>query len=404
MTDRGGGAAATGEAAAQRRDRLKSLVAVIASISVVGMTFGITSPLLSLILERQGASFTMISLNTAMAAAGSIAFAPFLPGLARRFGTANVLIASIALILVSISLLPVFPNIWAWFAIRFLYGMGGGALFILSETWINQIVPDAQRGRVLGLYVTVMSIGIAVGPIILTFVGTEGPAPFLVGIGAVALGSIPVIVARRSAPAIGAGRSASLLYYVRIAPTGTLAGLTLGIIETLALYLLPLYVLRRGLAADLVVLPVTVFVAGAIIIPLLFGWLADRIDRRTVLVISATIAGLSVGTYLIVEVGSTWFWIATFVWGGTATAVYSVGLTLLGQRFTGSDLVGASAVIVSLYSFGTLCGPIVTGAAMDAWDVGVFPVIAAIVCLTYAGVALFRRLASGPVSEAHAPS
>ncbi|MDA0260812.1 MAG: MFS transporter, partial [Proteobacteria bacterium] len=384
MTDDPGGSELDRAGATDGNNQTRSLVAVIASISIVGMTFGITSPLLSLILERQGVSYTLISLNTAMAAAGSIAFAPLLPGLVRRFGTANVLLASIAMILVALVLLPLFPNFYAWFAIRFLYGMGGGALFILSETWINQIVPDEQRGRILGLYVTVMSVGIAVGPIILMVVGTEGLAPFLVGMSVVALGSIPVILARRSAPRIGARSTISLLRYVRIAPSGTLAGLTLGFIETSALFLLPLYALRRGLEGDLAVLPVTIFVAGAIVIPLFFGWLADRLDRRTVLAITAALASVSVTIYLVVAAGSIWFWIATFVWGGTATAIYSVGLTLLGQRFRGPDLVAASAVIVSMYSIGTLVGPIVTGAAMDAWDVDALPIVAAVTSFVYA--------------------
>ena len=404
MTNGDRGSSLIGEGAAYGRDQVLSLAAVIASISIVGMTFGITSPLLSLILERQGVGYTLISVNTVMAAAGSIAFAPLLPGLVRRFGTANVLLASIAMILVSLTLLPLFPNLWAWFAIRFLYGMGGGALFILSEAWINQIVPDAQRGRVLGLYVTIMSIGLAVGPLILMVVGTEGLAPFLVGVAVVALGSIPVILARHSAPPIAARSSISLLHYVRLAPSGTLAGLTLGFIETSALYLLPLYALRRGLEGDLAVLPVTVFVAGAIIIPLFFGWLADRWDRRTVLAIAATIAGLSVAVYPFVTTGSIEFWIATFIWGGTATAIYSVGLTLLGQRFRGADLVAASAVIVTMYSIGTLGGPIVTGAAMEAWDINALPIVAAAVSLIYAVIVVARRFTQGSVGEARPTS
>ena len=404
MTNSSRGSEPAGDGAAYGRDQIRSLVAVIASISIVGMTFGITSPLLSLILERQGVSYTLISVNTAMAAAGSIAFAPLLPRLVRRFDTVNVLLASIAMILVSLALLPLFPNLWAWFGIRFLYGMGGGALFILSEAWINQIVPDAQRGRVLGLYVTIMSIGIAVGPVILMVVGTVGLAPFLVGMTAVALGSIPVILARHSAPPIATRSSFSLMHYVRIAPSGTLAGLTLGFIETLALYLLPLYALQRGLEGDLAVLPVTVFVAGAIVIPLCFGWLADRWDRRTVLAIAATIAGFSVSTYLFVAAGSIEFWIATFIWGGTATAIYSIGLTLLGQRFRGADLVAASAVIVSMYSVGTLVGPIVTGAAMDAWDVSALPIVATVVSLTYAVIVIARRFTQGSIGEARSAS
>ena len=391
MTDRPGGSAPRDRDAADRRDRVRILAAVIASISIVGVTFGLTSPLLSVLLERQGYSYTMISLNTAMGAAGSIAIAPLLPALARRFGTARLVLASIAMILLSLALLPVFPNIWVWFALRFVYGMGGGALFVLSEAWINQIITDAQRGRVLGLYITILSLGIAVGPVLLNAVGTVGPAPFVLGVAVVAAGAIPLVLARRSAPAVTTRPSTFVFRYIRMAPSGTLAGLVLGMIESTALYLLPLYALRRGLEGDDAVLPVTVFVAGAVAIPLFFGWLADRIDRHTVLAAAATVAGLSVATYLFVSAGSVWFWIATFIWGGSATAVYAVGLTLLGQRFSGANLVAASALLVAMYSLGSLTGPIVTGAAMDAWGVGAFPIFAAAVALAYAALVIVRR-------------
>lgn len=391
MTDRPGGSAPRDRDAADRRDRVRILAAVIASISIVGVTFGLTSPLLSVLLERQGYSYTMISLNTAMGAAGSIAIAPLLPALARRFGTARLVLASIAMILLSLALLPVFPNIWVWFALRFVYGMGGGALFVLSEAWINQIITDAQRGRVLGLYITILSLGIAVGPVLLNAVGTVGPAPFVLGVAVVAAGAIPLVLARRSAPAVTTRPSTFVFRYIRMAPSGTLAGLVLGMIESTALYLLPLYALRRGLEGDDAVLPVTVFVAGAVAIPLFFGWLADRIDRHTVLAAAATVAGLSVATYLFVSAGSVWFWIATFIWGGSATAVYAVGLTLLGQRFSGANLVAASALLVAMYSLGSLTGPIVTGAAMDAWGVGAFPFFAAAVALAYAALVIVRR-------------
>ena len=391
MTDRPGGSAPCDRDAADRRDRVRILAAVIASISIVGVTFGLTSPLLSVLLERQGYSYTMISLNTAMGAAGSIAIAPLLPALARRFGTARLVLASIAMILLSLALLPVFPNIWVWFALRFVYGMGGGALFVLSEAWINQIITDAQRGRVLGLYITILSLGIAVGPVLLNAVGTVGPAPFVLGVAVVAAGAIPLVLARRSAPAVTTRPSTFVFRYIRMAPSGTLAGLVLGMIESTALYLLPLYALRRGLEGDDAVLPVTAFVAGAVAIPLFFGWLADRIDRHTVLAAAAAVAGLSVATYLFVSAGSVWFWIATFIWGGSATAVYAVGLTLLGQRFSGANLVAASALLVAMYSLGSLTGPIVTGAAMDAWGVGAFPIFAAAVALAYAALVIARR-------------
>ena len=44
-----------------------------------------------------------------------------------------------------------------------------------------------------------------------------------------------------------------------------------------------------------------------------------------------------------------------------------------------------------MYSLGSLTGPIVTGAAMDAWGVGAFPAFAAAVALAYAALVVVRR-------------
>ena len=56
----------------RRRDRKRSLAGVIAAMAVVNLVYGITFPLLALVLDAQGVSKTLIGLSTIV---GHITFA-----------------------------------------------------------------------------------------------------------------------------------------------------------------------------------------------------------------------------------------------------------------------------------------------------------------------------------------
>jgi MFS family permease len=58
-------------------------------------------------------------------------------------------------------------------------------------------------------------------------------------------------------------------------------------------------------------------------------------------------------------------WVVTFLTGGIATATYTVGLAILGQRFDARTLVSANAAFIGCYGIGTIFGPPAVGALMD---------------------------------------
>ncbi len=72
----------------------RNLVAACAAITVFGFAFGMSFPLLSLILETRGVSSDMIGINSAMSPIGILLFSPVIPVLAKRFGSRNVAIAA----------------------------------------------------------------------------------------------------------------------------------------------------------------------------------------------------------------------------------------------------------------------------------------------------------------------
>ena len=62
----------------------RNLVAACAAITVFGFAFGMTYPLLSLILESRGIASDMIGINSAMLPIGILLISPIIPVLAAR--------------------------------------------------------------------------------------------------------------------------------------------------------------------------------------------------------------------------------------------------------------------------------------------------------------------------------
>ena len=54
-------------------------------------------------------------------------------------------------------------------------------------------------------------------------------------------------------------------------------------------------------------------------------------------------------------------------------ATFTVGLTLLGERFRDVELVAANAVYSLLFGLGGLAGPFLAGVAMDRYGPTRFP-------------------------------
>ncbi len=196
------------------RERVAAIAAAIACVAVVGIGLSLSIPLLSIEMERRGASSTLIGLNTAMAGISSICIVPFVPRIAARFGVVPLLTLSLIVSAASLVAFPLLPGILPWFPLRFVFSAGLGALFVLSEYWINAAAPPERRGLVLGIYTTVLALGFAVGPVLLALVGTNGLWPYLTGALLVLAGLLPVLLARGLSPSVqgGAGGACSATF------------------------------------------------------------------------------------------------------------------------------------------------------------------------------------------------
>jgi len=159
-----------------------AMAGIIATVTVFAVAQGLTYPLLSFILERQRTAPALIGLSAAMTPLGFILSAPLIPMLSRRLGGARHAILCSVLAASTLAAIAWTDDVWAWMPLRFLLGVFANPLSVISETWLVAITPASRRGRIMGLYSSVVSAGFAIGPLSLGMVGTAGWSPFLIGI------------------------------------------------------------------------------------------------------------------------------------------------------------------------------------------------------------------------------
>jgi MFS family permease len=314
-----------------------AIAGVIATVSVFAIAQGLTYPLLSFILQRQGVSPAMIGLSAAMTPVGFILSAAMVPTLARRFGAGRTALTCAALSAVTLLLIGWTYNVYAWFLLRFLLGMVTNPLYVLSETWVIALAPAGRRGRIMGIYATVISLGFASGPLCLLAVGTEGWPPFMVGIGAfIACGACLASVLPRLPKADNSESHVSVWAFMPLASLLLFTVVIAAGFEQTVLALLPVYGAHYSISAFDMSGLLTVLFAGNIAMQVPLGLLAERFSARLVRLacICLTILGCAL---LPILIQTPWIWPCLFIWGSASYGIYTMSIVELAERFTRQD-------------------------------------------------------------------
>ncbi len=357
-----------------------SLIAAISAISAVGVAIGLGLPLLSIILEKRGISSTMIGVNSAMAGVAAMMAAPVTTKIAHDFGVARTMLFAVVVSALSALCFYFADAFWMWFPLRIVFHGATTTLFILSEYWINMTAPPKKRGMVLGIYATGLAVGFAVGPLLFSVVGSDGILPFLVGAAIILLAAIPIFLARGESPELSERPNHHFARYIWLVPMASAAAFVFGAVQAGGLSLFPIYATREGFNELQAALLLTVMGIGNMVFQIPIGLLSDRMkDRRTMLALMA-FAGVC-GTLALPLLVDRWILVAALLlfWGGLVSGMYTVGLTHLGSRLKGADLVAANAAFIFCYAMGTIAGPQAVGISMDvagtdgfAWALAVF--------------------------------
>lgn len=386
--------------AISRRDVL-NWSAPVAAMAVVSIALSLSVPLFALLMEDMGATGAQIGLNHTMAAIAMVTSAPLLPRILAQVGLMPLMLASVGVLAAIFLLIPVWPSQVWWGMLRICFGFAATALFFASEFWLMSVVPDALRGRIVGIYAVVLSASYMTGPLILNAIGIDGPLTFLIPALVVCVASIPIVLGRNEAPPSRSEERAhplAVLSFFRTDPMVLWAVVLFGVIEFGAMGLISVWAMRTGFDQETAVYMVFWLAFGSLAFQLPMGWAADRFDRRKLMTLAAFVS-LIMPLIMIpfasdVIVASA----CIFVWGGMAVAFYSLSLTELGSRYQGEALARGNAALVLAYGLGALLAPTGFGFAMDAIPPNGLLWVAAMAAVAYLVLATFRLRRAPSVS------
>ncbi len=370
----------------------RNLVAACAAITVFGFAFGMTYPLLSLILESRGVSSDMIGINSAMMPIGILLFSQVIPYAAKRFGARQVAITAAIVTALVILSYKVFDTLAAWFLIRLVQGMTISTLFVLSEAWIVGSAGDHNRGKIVAIYASVLSGSFGAGPLLISFIGIEGWTPFVLGAGVVVIGVIPFIFIREDAhPEPEETQASGILGFAPRAPMLLAAVGTFAVFDAATLSLFPVYGVHNGLDISTSANILTAIILGNVLLQFPIGWLSDQFPHRFILAGCALITTITL-LLLPSVIDSVLKWPLLILMGTAGYGVYTVSLASLGDRFSGIDLVNGSASFAVVWGFGALVGSVTGGWAMLGFDSHGLPFSLAIVYLLLAVGVSWRQI------------
>ncbi len=370
-------------------NRNLSLFAVIASMVVVNLVYGLTLPLLSLVLDAQGMSKTIIGTSIVAQAVAGVVIAPYVPKLIVRIGAARImrfatLLAALALIAIGLT-----QNVWAWYPLRFILGAAAAVLWSASEVVINEMADDDWRGRIIGIYGSAGAAGFALGPLILIATGTDGLLPYIVPAALIFAAGLPLLWLRDANNDEPHHEDHMRLGRIfRLVPHIMLLNLTYAAVIEAFIAFFPLYGLNIGLTAARTLSLLTIFALGGVFLQLPLGWLADHVPRRKLLlfcVVGTAIGFVLLPWFIALPVGGPVF---AFSLGGIEGMIYAMGVILLGQRFRGAELAAASVLYTTCWAAGTMIGPAAVGIAMDVLGDLSLPYLAAVFYTLYLPVYL----------------
>ena len=342
--------------------RWATYFAVLAAVLSVGLALGVSMPLVSFRLEGWGYGPFAIGVMASMPAFGVLLGAKLASRLAARFGTAGLMRLCLWGGALSIALLALLPSYPLWLVLRLGLGMVLTIVFILGESWINQLVVEQWRGRLVALYGSCYALSQLAGPLLLGVLGTETDYGFWVGVGLLVVSPL-LLIGRSGAPTTEACSVTlvDLWRFCRGLPAIAWAVALFAAFEAMILTLLPVYCLRQGFTEDIALAMVSTVVVGDAVLQLPIGALADRLSRRSLftgcavaLLLSSLAIPLLLHTLLI--------WPLWVLFGASAGGLFTLSLILIGERYRDDALVRANAHVAQLWGIGCLIGPLVAGA------------------------------------------
>lgn len=347
------------------RSALLAAWGLFAALALLMVGNGLVGVLIGVRSELEGFDTTVIGVIMACYFAGFLLGSRFTPRIMARVGHIRVFsgLCSVVAATALMHALFVSPVTWALFRVVFGFGMAG--LYVVVESWLNDMVSNANRGRVMALYMVVAMGGLGLGQLTIGLGNPLHPTLFIVAGVMVTLAVAPVSLSFNDAPFFELPPKARYRDLWQTAPLGVVTAVGAGVANGALIGMSGVYATQVGLTAGRTGAFVAAAALGSVALQWPVGHMSDVTGRRRS-ILFVTFAAVGVGAIAsIVDPGSLWLIAAMFLLGGLSYPMYSLALSHVVDVLPPGQAVTGSVAVVFLTGVGSILGPLSASVTMD---------------------------------------
>lgn len=326
----------------------------------------------------------------------------YVPKLVSGVGHIRVFTAMASLASAAVLVNGLFSEPVIWGVLRIVSGFCYAGLFIVVESWLNNISTNENRGKILSLYLFVMYLSMVGGQFLLNLADPGGPELFILVSVLVSLALLPIALSTRPAPELETHEPISLRRLYIMSPLGLFGAFASGIGAGAVFGIGAVYAANSGLSVVQVSIFIAAYIIGGAIFQIPVGWISDRYDRRRVLIIVSALTVLAalicfLADLLSSEQGGWKLYTATVMFGGMSLSIYPLCLAHTNDHLTHHQIVGAGSSLIMVNGVGAVMGPLLVSLIMTfSGPQGFFPLMAFIFATIFL-FGLFRTQIRAPV-------
>ncbi|MGX5826021.1 MFS transporter [Mesorhizobium sp. 43Arga] len=379
---------------------LIAIASVIASMALIAIGNGLMFAYIPVRLGVEAFDPTWAGLIVTGLSAGGLAGCILTGPLVRRVGHARAFMVLSALIALSNAAIGAGPHPVLWIGARALYGFAICGLFIVAQSWLNDAVANAIRGRVMAFFYVAYVAGLGVGYATLALVDIKTADAPLIGIVFTALSILPVGMTRLAQPPAPQAASVALRRAWRISPVGVAGMLAVGGLSMSISGFAPIHATAKGYSQADVALLLSVMPLGTLILQLPFGWISDRTDRRYVLIGASALAAAAGMLALGFDGGALPALLVIYVlWDGASESIYSLSSAHAADRAGKDDMVALSSSLLFAWSLSGFIVPGIVTALSAVFGTQAFIYVAVVIACAFCLFVLLRVFTTRAATE-----
>ena len=294
------------------------------------------------------------------------------PMLVSRVGHIRVFSALASMASISILFHGVYIEPWVWMLMRIITGISFAGFYVVTESWLNDRASNETRGKVLSVYMLIVTGGMGAGQFLLNLAKPEAIDLFILISVIISFGLIPILLTAKPAPSFATSSKMSVVDLYRASPLAVIGNCLTGMAHGTIFGLGAIY--ASAVLVDLKAISwfMACFLIGSLIFQWPVGFISDLVGRRGIM---AGLSSISIACCLLalaVPSDSWLFYASIIALGGAAMPMYSVCIAYANDRLEPHQIVAASGSLVMVAGFGAMIGPIVIAFFMDLYNLSFY--------------------------------